>query len=235
LHQASSLRDSFVHTIKDPIGTLFTSRDIKEVLKKINIKIFKGERVAFMGLNGTGKTSLCRMIAGIYHPTTGKVYVKGQTRAFFDTNMGIFPELTGRENAWILAQLIFPEIEDHTELIQSALDFSELGPALDLPFRTYSNGMQTRLCLSVISSRPSEILILDEVFEGADAPFRKKISARILGAIQDSDAVIFVSHHEEQIETICNRAIVIGKGSVLFDGKPDQAAAFYRNSHLERN
>src|SRR5256885_10895379 len=101
-------------------------------------------------------------------PNSGKIQVMGQARAVFDTHVGIHPELTGRENAWLLAEFLYPELEDKQSIVDEALEFSELGKFVDLPFRLYSNGMQTRLCLSVVTARPSDLLILDEVFDGAD-------------------------------------------------------------------
>ena len=204
-------------------------RKIEElkVLDGIDFDVFEGERVGILGVNGVGKTSLCRCVAGFYQPTAGKVRVHGEVRAIFDTAFGIQPELTGRENAELLSEFLYPGDFDKTELIEDALDFSELGHFLDVPFRLYSNGMQARLCLSLISCRPCDLLILDEVFEGADAFFRTKIARRILNMIEHSGAVLFVSHTPEQIKTVCNRLIVLHQGKIAFDGDVDEGLAFY--------
>ena len=138
------------------------------------------------------------------------------------------PELTGRENAQLLVEFIFPQIPDeHDDIIKEALEFSELGHFVDVPFKFYSNGMQARLCLSLISARPCELLMLDEVFDGADQFFRKKIAARIRNIIDQSGAVIFVSHSTDQIAEVCNRVLVLDKGRLLFDGSPQEAIKIY--------
>src|SRR5262249_15637671 len=157
-------------------------------------------------------------------PTSGKVTVRGRTRAIFDTSVGIFPELTGRENARILVQFMYPdEYRQHDEIIEESLEFSELGKFVDMPFKMYSNGMQARLCLSLVSAVAPDLLILDEVFDGADKFFRAKISGRVVRLIEDSGAVIFVSHSMDQLAKVCTRVIYLRENKLFFDGDPKQA------------
>lgn len=222
------LRDYFVDVVKSPLATVFRPREHIPVLKGVNFEVRRGDRIGLLGVNGAGKTSLCRCLAGYYVPQRGKVKIQGQVRAIFDTRIGIFPELSGRENAKLLMGFMYPDDrQNHAEMIEEALEFSELGHFVDMPFRTYSNGMQARLCLSVISSQPSELLILDEVFDGADQFFREKISKRIVNMIEQSGAVIFVSHSNSQIEQVCNRVVLLNKGQVVFDGPPDEGIRLY--------
>jgi ABC-type polysaccharide/polyol phosphate transport system ATPase subunit len=183
-----------------------------------------------LGVNGAGKSSLCRCIAGMYKPTTGSVEVFGETRAVFNTNIGIQPDLTGRENAELLTQFLYPGLSknDAKELINDAINFSELGRFIDAPFRLYSNGMQTRLSLSLVSARPTDLLILDEVFDGADTFFKEKISLRVQKMIQLSGAALFVSHSPDQVLKVCNRAIVLDQAQIVFDGEPSEALNFYK-------
>jgi ABC-type polysaccharide/polyol phosphate transport system ATPase subunit len=224
-----TLRDVFTQTLKDPIGSLLSGPERFHVLKDISFQVRSGERVALLGVNGTGKTSLCRCIAGIYHATSGHIKTTGQIRAIFDTAVGILPELTGRENAYLLAKFMYPlDYKYHREMVEEALEFSQLGDFVDVPYRLYSNGMQARLCLSLISCKPGDLLILDEVFDGADIFFKEKISARIFQMIQQSGAVIFVSHSPDQIERVCNRVLLLDRGEIQFDGAVDEALQRYR-------
>lgn len=232
IHRAGSIRDSFVRTLTHPIVTLFTPQQKLEVLAGIDLEIQRGDRIALMGVNGAGKTSLCRAIAGFYKPTRGTLDVRGHVRAIFDTMVGIYPELTGRENADILTDFLYPELPDREVRIREALEFTELGHFLDTPFKFYSNGMQARLCLSILTMKETDVLILDEVFEGADQFFREKIAARVLDMIEKSGAVIFVSHSEDQLRRVCNRAVLIRKGKVAFDGPVEDGLKFYRETHL---
>jgi ABC-type polysaccharide/polyol phosphate transport system ATPase subunit len=227
LHRSTSLRDVFVRTINHPLKTLLTPPQKLEVLDGVNLTVERGDRIALMGVNGVGKTTLCRAIAGFYRPTAGQLRLYGQTRAIFDTMVGIYPELTGRENAGILVDFLYPTIEGREEKLREALEFSELNEFLETPFKYYSNGMQARLCLSVLTIEPTDLLILDEVFEGADRFFREKIAARVLRMIENSGSVIFVSHSEEQLKRVCNRAVVLRDGVVAFDGDLEEGLAFY--------
>jgi ABC-type polysaccharide/polyol phosphate transport system ATPase subunit len=198
------------------------------VLQGISFNLKKGDRVGILGVNGTGKTSLCRCIAGIYSPTSGRILHGGVVRAVFDTAIGIFPDLSGRENAKIIAHLLYPDnASEHPEIIEEALEFSELGKFIDVPYRLYSNGMQARLCLSLVSSRPCDILILDEVFDGADVFFREKISVRILNMIEKSGSVLFVSHAADQVARACNRVLVLDRGKLIFDGPVSEGLIKY--------
>ena len=233
IHKSGSVRDVFVKTVMHPLESLFRAPQMLEVLSGVDLSVHQGDRIALIGVNGAGKTSLCRTIAGFYHPTRGEVRLHGKVRAIFDTIVGIYPELTGRENARILVHFLYPDLENFEELLSEALDFSELGRFLDTPFKFYSNGMQARLCLSVLTIQGTDILVLDEVFEGADQFFREKISKRVLKLIDASGAVIFVSHSEEQLLRVCNRAVVIQSGKVGFDGPVNEGLAFYRDANLK--
>jgi ABC-type polysaccharide/polyol phosphate transport system ATPase subunit len=228
LYRAWTWRDAFTKVVNDPVGTLLAEKDHWHILKDISFKLRRGERLGIIGVNGIGKTTLCRCIAGIYHPTRGKINLTGKPQYVFDTTVGIFPELTGRENARLLMEFMYPDApHEHDAMLTDALEFSELGKFLDVPYRLYSNGMQARLCLSLISCRPGDLLILDEVFDGADSFFRAKISERILAMIRSSGAAIFVSHAPEQVERVCNRLIVLEAGTIAYDGDVAGGLNFY--------
>ncbi len=200
-----------------------------QVIDGVNLEIREGERVGILGVNGVGKTTLCRWIAGFYRPTSGEVTTFGTVRAIFDTSFGIQADLTGRENAALLGEFLYPEgtPAERAMHIEDALEFSELGDFVDMPFRLYSNGMQARLCLSLISCRPCDLLILDEVFDGADQFFRKKISLRILKMIEGSGAVLFVSHAAEQLRSVCNRLLILHQGRIAYDGPVSEGLRYY--------
>jgi ABC-type polysaccharide/polyol phosphate transport system ATPase subunit len=226
IYRRRTLRDEFVARLagKSPSE----SEESFAVARGLDFEFAVGDRVALVGVNGAGKTSLLRCIAGIYRPTSGALEVRGRVRAVFDTSVGILPELTGRENAHLLAKFIYPDEPDSRAIAEEAVEFADLGRFADMPFRIYSNGMQARLCLSLVSARPADILILDEVFDGADEFFRERMAARILGVIERSGIVLFVSHDAELVRRVCNRALVLDDGRIAFDGGPDDALARYR-------
>ncbi len=229
VHRSSSFRDVFVQAVRHPVQTFTKVPQLLEILTDVNLTISKGDRIALIGVNGTGKTTLCRAIAGFYKPTGGTILQAGKIRAIFDTIVGIYPELTGRENANVLAEFLYPEMQNSVEKINQALEFSELGSFLDTPFKHYSNGMQARLCLSILTIEPTDLLILDEVFEGADQFFREKISERVVQLIENSGAVLFVSHNEDQLSRVCTRAVWLHHGKVEFDGDIQEGLRRYRS------
>ena len=224
----TSLKDIFVEVVTDPVGFLLAEVPRLTIARDISFDIRAGDRIGIMGLNGVGKTSICRCIAGMYSPSAGKISVYGKLRAVFDTSVGIQPELTGRENANLIGQFMYPGETGMKELIAEALEFSELGHFLDTPYKFYSNGMQARLSLSLVSCKPCDLLILDEVFDGADVFFREKVARRVLGMIKKSGAVLFVSHSPEQIVQVCNRVLILSAGAIIYDGDVEAGIRFFR-------
>lgn len=231
LYQTPTLRDLFIQAIKTPMSFLTNSPESFYALNNVNLSLKKGDRLGVIGENGSGKTSLCRCIAGMVTPQSGRIEIKGQVRSIFNLTVGIIPELTGRENARLLAKLIYPDLspQEFSDVLDESLIFSGLAEFLDAPFYTYSKGMQVRLGLSIISAKPYDLLILDEVFDGADELFKQKISTRVMNLMNQSGAVIFVSHSLEQIKETCNRVIVLNKGQISFDGVVEEGINYYLN------
>lgn len=226
-YHSTGLRDVFVEAIQHPMDFLFKQREIFYVIDDISFEIEKGMRLGILGTNGCGKTTLCRCIAGMMVAQQGTIETQAQIRAIFDTGSGIMPELTGRENAMLLARLFFPRERDITSIVNEAIEFSELGHFIDVPFKQYSKGMQSRLLLSLISSKTTDILILDEVLDGADIFFQKKLSLRMKSFIEKSGATIFVSHSAEQIRQVCNKVMVLKNGKIQFMGDVEEGIKAY--------
>jgi ABC-type polysaccharide/polyol phosphate transport system ATPase subunit len=213
---STGLRGQFIKLFSSPIKTMLEKNELLRALDGINFEAYNGDRIALVGRNGAGKSTLCRVLTGIYKPTRGKVETRGTVRSIIDPAATVFPDLTGRENARLLMGLLYPDLrEEFEDYLQEVLEFSGLGNFLDTPFRHYSNGMQTRLCLSVATCRPANIFILDEVFDGADQEFRARVSKRMLQLIEKSGVVFFVSHSESQVRNICNKALLLHEGKVL--------------------
>jgi ABC-2 type transport system ATP-binding protein len=224
------LRDKFIKLITAPARTLLRKRDQFKVLDDVSFKISRGDRVGIIGVNGAGKTTLCRCIGKMIIPDSGTIQINGTCRAIFNASIAVLPELTGRENAMLLASILYPELTDRDlfEIVEESIVFSELGHFIDTPFKNFSKGMQARLCLSLVSSRGCDLLVLDEVYDGADEFFRRKISDRISKLIHNSGAVIIVSHSPDQILSSCNRLILLNNSRIEFDGKVEEGLATYR-------
>lgn len=223
------VRDVFISAISNPIDYLLRQPEFLYVIDDVSFKVSKGTRLGIIGTNGSGKTTLCRAIAGMIKPHFGEIITSKEVRAIFDTGTGVLPELTGRENAYLLARLFYPKIKDLKPIVEEAIEFSELGHFIDVPFMQYSKGMQSRLLLSLISAVPTEVLILDEVLDGADVFFQQKLALRMQNFIRNAGATIFVSHSLEQIRQVCNEVLVLHKGKVHFMGEVEQGWQEYLN------
>lgn len=215
--------------VLNPLETIFAKKNLLTVLDNLSFNVNPGDRLGLIGVNGAGKTTLCRCISKMINPASGTIQVHGRIRAIFNATVGVQPELTGKENCYLLGSILYPELsaEQLETTVNESLAFSELGHFVDIPFKNYSKGMQSRLCLSLLSARPSDLLILDEVSDGADEFFRKKMNDRLIDLIQKSGAVIIVSHNIEHIRATCNRAIVLNGFKIGFDGAVEEAITFY--------
>jgi ABC-type polysaccharide/polyol phosphate transport system ATPase subunit len=225
--EQNSLKDYFIRSLSRKL----TLDHYDLILSDISFNVSRGDRIGLIAENGAGKSSLCRCISGSYPVSKGIIKKNGEIRAIFEASLAIFLELSGRENMKILAEIFYDRSKyDLNEIVEESIDFSELGASIDKPVKTYSKGMLLRLTMSLLSAKPTDILILDEVFDGADEFFRAKLAIRIRNLINNSGAVIFVSHLEDQINEICNRVIVLRNKKIIFDGNLEKAFLMYRKS-----
>jgi lipopolysaccharide transport system ATP-binding protein len=199
-------------------------------LHNISLKIKSGDRLGIIGLNGAGKSTLLKTIAGIYFPHQGRITISGRVTPLMELGAGFDPEQTGRENIFLNGALLGFSPAQMKEKERSIAEFSELGEFLDLPVKYYSSGMYGRLAFSIATMTEPEILLIDEVFATGDAHFVEKSSQRILQLVEQSQIVVIVSHHLVQIENLCNRVIVMNKGSIVNDGAPNEMLSYYNEN-----
>lgn len=221
-----SLRDKFVNLLKS------NHKITETILNDISLQVKHGERLGIIGLNGAGKTTFCKTIAGMYQPTSGNLWVTKNIRTIFYSGAAFYPNLSGRENIELLISFFYPHEIGNKELIENIIDFSELGYLIDTPFIAYSNGMKSRLLLSVALQRSADLLIFDESFEGADYLFAKKAIARAKDLITSSTACIAVTHSLESLRALCNKAVILNQGSVFYEGEVESAIKEFSNLPL---
>lgn len=196
-------------------------------LKNINLRISPGERVGIVGHNGAGKTTLLRVLTGIYHPTTGQASIQGAPVSLINIGLGIDPEATGRENIRLRSAFLgIPpsEIDRH---IDEIIEFTGLGDFIDIPFRTYSTGMQLRVAFAVSTSIRPQILIMDEWLSTGDADFSAKANDRLKKVIDSSEILILASHSKELLSKTCNRLVWLEQGEIKMDGDIELVANLY--------
>lgn len=187
-------------------------------LDDVTTRLDSGARVALIGANGAGKTTLLRVLAGILPPTEGERLSSGSIAPLFDAGLGFDFEATGRENIVLRGMALGHDRRTIEPLTDSIIAFSELGPRIEHPVRTYSSGMTARLAFSIATAVPSEILLVDEGFGTADASFAERAAGRLDDFIDSAGLVVLASHSPMLLQRYCTRGIVLVRGRLAFDG-----------------
>ena len=204
------------------------------VLQNINFDIQPGEAIGIVGQNGAGKSTLLKIITGTLKPTSGQVRINGRIAAILELGMGFNPELTGRENVRHTAALMGFSTKQINEAMPVIEDFSEIGKYFDEPLRTYSSGMQMRVAFAVATAWQPNILIVDEALSVGDAYFQHKSFAKIREYREQGTVLIIVSHDRNAIQMLCDRALLLEKGTAIKDGNPEEIFDFYNALIAER-
>lgn len=197
-------------------------------LKDVSFKIKEGDRVGILGLNGAGKSTLLKIIAGVLKPTEGKVITNGRIVPLLELGAGFDVQYTGAENIYLYGAVLGYSKEFIKEKYDEIVTFSELGEFINVPVKNYSSGMKARLGFSIATVVQPEILILDEVLAVGDAKFRKKSEKKIKSMFKEGVTVLFVSHNIEQIQNICNKAVLLEKGTVVAKGNVKKVCEIYQ-------
>lgn len=203
----------------------------KVAVDNVSFSINKGERVAIIGKNGAGKTTILKMITGVCYPTEGEIKVRGKLSAIQELQVGFDSEFTGRENIWFRCQLYGMTDDEIREIEQEVIDFAELGYYIDQPVRTYTNGMRMKLGFAINVSLKPEVIIADEVLSVGDAPFKKKCLKKIRKLTEkDNITFLFVTHTSGTAKKFCERGIFLQDGKIIFDGDIEKAIELYKES-----
>tara|TARA_B100000579_G_scaffold431210_1_gene445888 strand:+ start:2037 stop:3419 length:1383 start_codon:yes stop_codon:yes gene_type:complete len=196
-------------------------------LNNINLTIMKGERIALIGHNGSGKSSFLRLISGIYMPTNGRIMIDVDVYPMLQKTFLTSPELNGIDACKAHYLLKNHSLIGFDTFLNEIIDFSGLGSYISLPIKTYSEGMSARLIFSILTSSPHDCLAIDEGFGTGDSDFCDRAEER-MKKFMDSAATLFLaSHSEELLKQFCNRGIVFSHGSIVFDGSLDAALNYY--------
>lgn len=220
-----NLKEYFVKLLK---GRLFFEEFM--ALQNVSFKVKKGEIFGLVGLNGSGKSTMLKIIAGVLKPTKGKVKVVGSMAPLIELSAGFNINLTGRENIFLNGSILGYPKQFMKEKFDEIVDFSELHNFIDVPIKNYSSGMLARLGFSIATLIKPEILIVDEVLSVGDFKFKEKCENRIKELINEGTTVLFVSHSAKQIEELCHRAVWLDKGKVRMLGDTKEVMAAYRKS-----
>lgn len=210
----------------------FVKREIKYdefwALKDINFTLNRGERLGILGLNGAGKSTLLKVIAGVFKPTEGSVARHGVMAPLLELGAGFDMQYTGAENIYLYGAVLGYSKSFIDEKFDEIVSFSELQKFIDVPLKNYSSGMKARLGFSIATIVAPDILILDEVLSVGDAKFRKKSEKKVMEMFDKGVTVLFVSHSLEQVERLCNKAMILEHGNMLAYGDLKEVAQKYR-------
>ena len=185
-----------------------------EALRNVSMEFRTGDRVALVGNNGAGKTTLLRVMAGIYEPVTGVVKSRGRISPMFDISLGIDGDISGYDNIRLRGLILGLPAREIEERMTDIAEFTELGDYLDIPVRTYSSGMMTRLTFAVATCFSPEILLMDEWILAGDAGFLAKAQHRVEAFVEQAGILVLASHSTEICRRWCNKAVWMERGEV---------------------
>jgi ABC-2 type transport system ATP-binding protein/lipopolysaccharide transport system ATP-binding protein len=199
-----------------------------QALDQVSLSFSAGDRVALIGHNGAGKTTLLRVLAGIYEPRAGWISIDGRVTPVFDVTLGIDPERTGYDNIILRGLYLGLKKAEILERRDSVAEFTELGPFLDLPVRTYSAGMLARLAFAMATCIEPDILLLDEGIGAGDAEFLEKANTRLDQFISKAGIVVLASHSVDLVRKLCTKAVLMEHGRLVLSGGLEDVLMEYR-------
>lgn len=221
-----SMKDRLVYH-KDA-GTLYRH----DVLKDISFNVAKGEVVGIIGRNGSGKSTMLKLITRILRPNSGTIETDGNMSCLIELGAGFHPDMTGRENVYINASIFGLSNKEIDERFDSILEFSEIGEHIEERVRNYSSGMYLRLAFAVAINVRAEILVIDEILSVGDIRFSKKCMDKLMELRASGVSVVLVTHSVDQARTFCDRVIWIDDGVICAEGNPNDVCDQYVESMM---
>lgn len=215
------------------VGVRFNTRkslfgsDYVDALRDVSFNINRGDSVGVIGRNGAGKTTLLRLLGGIIRPDKGEIINNNATTALLALQVGFDAELSGRVNAVLSGMLLGFRKHEVEESLKKIIEFSELGPFIDKPVKSYSAGMRARLGFSVALKMSPDVLLVDEVLGVGDAGFRRKSISVMQEKLKSDQTIVLVSHNANTVKKLCSRAVWIEDGISRLEGDVDEVVGAY--------
>ena len=207
------------------------SKKFFRAIDSLSLNVKRGEIVGIIGKNGCGKSTLMRMIGGIYSPDSGYVRTFGKVTLLIGLGVGFENQMTGRENIMLTGSIYGMKKETLKDLLPNIIEYSGINPDfIDQPLRTYSSGMRSRLGFSIVSFMEPEILLLDEVMSAGDYDFKKKSQKRIMEMVNSNSTAVIVSHDPGLLSRICDKVYAMNDGKIVSDGDIGTAISIYESS-----
>lgn len=197
-------------------------------LDQVNIEVRRGETVGIIGTNGSGKSTILKIITGVLNPTSGNIVINGRISALLELGAGFNMEYTGIENIYLNGTMIGFSKEEIDAKLQDILDFADIGDFINQPVKTYSSGMFVRLAFAVAINIEPEILIVDEALSVGDVFFQAKCYRKFEEFKEQGKTILFVSHDLSSISKYCDRVVLLNKGKKLAEGEPKEIVDLYK-------
>jgi lipopolysaccharide transport system ATP-binding protein len=224
----TTLADAVVDRIKHPFRR--SKKEVFWALRDLNFEVAPGEIVGIIGRNGAGKSTLLKILSRITRPTSGEVELHGRVGSLLEVGTGFHQELTGRENIYLSGTILGMKRRVIKAQFDAIVDFASVEQFLDTPVKRYSSGMYVRLAFAVAAHLNPEILLVDEVLSVGDAEFQEKCLGKMKDISHAGRTILFVSHHMHSISVLCQRAVVLDHGSVIFSGDITTGVSAYVKS-----
>jgi homopolymeric O-antigen transport system ATP-binding protein len=233
--QVETLREFLQRQLATPLRALrnpgarqrYRGQEMFSALREVSFDVAQGEVVGIIGRNGAGKSTLLKIVSRITDPTRGSVTLRGRMASLLEVGTGFHPELTGRENIYLNGAILGMRRAEIANKFDEIVAFAEVEKFLDTPVKHYSSGMYVRLAFSVAAHLEPEILMVDEVLAVGDVAFQKKCLGKMSEVSHGGRTVLFVSHNMAAVENLCQRAIVLERGRLVFEGSSKQAVQHY--------
>ena len=199
-------------------------------LRDVTIKADPGESIGLVGANGSGKTTMLRLLARVMYPYAGSVTVGGRVGALIEVRAGIHPDLTGGENVYLYGSLLGLRRQEVARRFDDIVSFAEVEGAINRQVKFYSSGMQMRLGFAIAAFMEPDVLLVDEVLAVGDARFQQKCLDRMRWVLGQGTTVVFVSHDLQAVESMCERTVWLREGVVEADGPTREVLTGYRRT-----
>lgn len=204
-------------------------------LKNVSFQVKRGEAVALIGKNGSGKSTILKILAGVMYPTKGTVTVNGSIAPLIELGAGFDIELTARENIYLNGAILGHDRKFMDQHFEEIVEFSELREFLDVPLKNFSSGMVARLGFSIATVIKADILIVDEVLAVGDFRFQQKCKAKIAQVLESGTTLLFVSHSKEQVMELCPKAAWLDHGNLMAFGNTKEVYDLYEKHYNSPN
>ena len=204
-------------------------------LKNVSFQVKRGEAVALIGKNGSGKSTILKILAGVMYPTKGSVTVNGSIAPLIELGAGFDIELTARENIYLNGAILGHDRKFMDQHFEEIVEFSELREFLDVPLKNFSSGMVARLGFSIATVIKADILIVDEVLAVGDFRFQQKCKAKIAQVLESGTTLLFVSHSKEQVMELCPKAAWLDHGNLMAFGNTKEVYDLYEKHYNSPN